>query len=84
MKKNWDYKNGSFKKYFTKYIISKKVRKLADEKKIVLIFDECTTGFRRVFGGLHLLINVIPDIAIFGKALGNGYAITAVLGKDFQ
>ena len=60
----------------------KKVRKLADEKKIVLIFDECTTGFRESFGGLHLLINVIPDIAIFGKALGNGYAITAVLGKD--
>ena len=60
----------------------KKVRKLADLKKIILIFDECTSGFRQTFGGLHLSINVIPDMAILGKALGNGYAITAVLGKD--
>ena len=60
----------------------KKVRKLADQKKIILIFDECTSGFRQTFGGLHLSINIIPDLAIFGKALGNGYAITAVVGKD--
>ncbi len=60
----------------------KKVRKLASEKNIVLIFDECTSGFRQSFGGLHMSINIIPDIAIFGKALGNGYAITAVIGKD--
>ena len=38
-------------------------------KGIVLIFDECTSGFRESFGGLHLKYNVIPDIAIFGKAL---------------
>jgi len=60
----------------------KRVRNLATEKKIVLVFDECTSGFRQSLGGLHLAINIIPDIAIFGKALGNGYAITAVLGKD--
>ena len=59
----------------------KKVRDLATKKNIVLIFDECTTGFRQCFGGLHKLININPDIAIFGKALGNGYAITAILGK---
>jgi glutamate-1-semialdehyde 2,1-aminomutase len=47
----------------------------------VLIFDECTSGFRQTFGGLHKLYGVEPDVAIFGKALGNGYAITAVLGK---
>ena len=58
-----------------------KVRKLADEKNIVLMFDECTSGFRESFGGLHLNYDVEPDIAIFGKALGNGFAITAVLGK---
>jgi glutamate-1-semialdehyde aminotransferase len=57
------------------------VRKLADKKKIILIFDECTSGFRRNYGGLHLTQNVEPDIAMFGKALGNGYAINAVLGK---
>ena len=59
----------------------KKVRKLADEKKIVLIFDECTSGFRSSYGGLHKKFKVNPDIAIFGKALGNGHAITAILGK---
>jgi len=60
----------------------KKVRDLATKKNIVLIFDECTTGFRQCFGGLHKLININPDMAIFGKALGNGYAITAILGKE--
>ena len=59
----------------------KKVRDLATKKNIVLIFDECTTGFRQCFGGLHKLININPDMAIFGKALGNGYAITTVVGK---
>ena len=59
----------------------KKVRDLATKKNIVLIFDECTTGFRECFGGLHKLININPDVAVFGKALGNGYAITAILGK---
>jgi len=58
-----------------------KVRNLATKKKIILIFDECTTGFREIYGGLHKKINVKPDMVIFGKALGNGYAITAVLGK---
>ena len=59
----------------------KKVRKLSDEKNIVLIFDECTSGFRETFGGLHLKYNINPDICILGKALGNGFPITAVLGK---
>jgi len=59
----------------------KEVRDIANKKNIVLIFDECTSGFRQCLGGLHKLINVNPDMAIFGKALGNGYAITAVLGK---
>ncbi|MDC6482275.1 aminotransferase class III-fold pyridoxal phosphate-dependent enzyme [Pelagibacteraceae bacterium] len=58
-----------------------KIRKLADKKGIVLIFDECTSGFRKNYGGLHKLYSVNPDIALFGKAMGNGYAITAVIGK---
>ena len=48
---------------------------------IVLIFDECTSGFRQTFGGLHHMYGVEPDMAIFGKALGNGYAITATIGR---
>ena len=46
-----------------------------------MIFDECTTGFRENYGGLHKTIGVNPDIAIFGKTLGNGYAINAIIGK---
>jgi glutamate-1-semialdehyde 2,1-aminomutase len=58
-----------------------KVRNLASEKNILLIFDECTSGFRQSFGGLHKVYDVEPDMAVFGKALGNGYAITAVIGR---
>ena len=57
-----------------------KVRKLADEKNIILIFDECTSGFRETFE-IHLKYGVYPDMAMYGKTLGNGYAITAVVGK---
>lgn len=58
-----------------------KVRKLATDRGIVLIFDECTSGFRQTFGGLHKMYGVEPDMAMFGKALGNGYAITATIGR---
>ncbi len=57
------------------------VRQLASERGIVLVFDECTSGFRQSYGGLHKLYGVEPDMAMFGKALGNGYAITAVIGR---
>lgn len=59
-----------------------KVRKLASKNNIVLIFDECTAGFRETFGGLHKKYDVEPDLAIFAKALGNGYAISACIGKQ--
>ena len=58
-----------------------KIRNLCDKKKIILIFDECTSGYRENMGGIHLKFKVNPDIAIFGKALGSGYAINAVIGK---
>jgi len=59
-----------------------KVRQLCDEHGIVLVFDECTSGFRETFGGLHIKYGVQPDIAVFGKTLGNGYAISAVVGRS--
>ncbi|MCI2807804.1 aminotransferase class III-fold pyridoxal phosphate-dependent enzyme [Eoetvoesiella caeni] len=58
-----------------------RVRELATKRGIVLIFDECTSGFRQTFGGLHKMYGVEPDMAMFGKALGNGYAITAIIGR---
>jgi len=60
----------------------KKIRNVTKKKNIVLIFDECTSGFRQTYGGLHLHYKVEPDIVLFGKALGNGYAINAILGKE--
>jgi len=60
-----------------------KVRELATKKNIVLIFDECSSGFRETFGGLHKKFGINPDMAMFGKTIGNGYAVTAVIGtKD--
>jgi glutamate-1-semialdehyde 2,1-aminomutase len=60
-----------------------KVRELATQKNIVLIFDECSSGFRETLGGLHKKFGVNPDVAMFGKTMGNGYAVTAVIGiKD--
>ena len=58
-----------------------KVRQLTKKNNIKLIFDECTTGFRHEFGGIHKLYKIEPDLAMFGKSLGNGYAITACIGK---
>ena len=46
-----------------------------------MIFDECTSGFRETFGGIHKKFGVEPDMAMYGKTLGNGYAITAVVGR---
>ncbi len=57
------------------------IKDICEEKKILLIFDECTSGFRESFGGIHLKYNIYPDMCMLGKALGNGYAISAVLGK---
>jgi len=57
------------------------VRDLATKKNIVLIFDECTSGFRETFGGIYKKYGVEPDLAMFGKTIANGYALTAVVGK---
>ncbi len=58
-----------------------KVRKMADDAGAVLIFDEISAGFRLRCGGAHMILDdARPDMAVFSKALGNGYAISAVIG----
>lgn len=57
------------------------VRALCDKYGIVLSFDEVITGFRVALGGAQAALNVTPDIATFGKALGGGLPISAVAGK---
>ena len=46
-----------------------KVRDLATEKNIVLVFDECSSGFRETYGGLHQKYNIEPDMAVYGRRL---------------
>ena len=58
------------------------IREKCTKNNIVLIFDECTSGFRETYGGLHLKFGIMPDMATFGKALGNGFAITALIGRE--
>jgi glutamate-1-semialdehyde 2,1-aminomutase len=58
------------------------VRKLADETGAVLVIDEISAGFRMNTGGAHLILGIKPDIAVFSKALGNGYPIAAIIGKS--
>jgi glutamate-1-semialdehyde aminotransferase len=60
-----------------------KVRDLTKKHNVILIFDECSSGFRETFGGLHKKYNVEPDILMLGKALGNGYAINGIIGKEY-
>lgn len=59
----------------------KAVREYCDITGAVLIFDEIASGFRCNLGGYHQLTNVNPDIVLYGKAMGNGFAISAVVGK---
>ena len=59
----------------------KKVRNLSNKYNAVLIFDECTSGFRETLGGIFHKYKVFPDLVTYGKAIGNGHAITAVVGR---
>ena len=56
------------------------IRKLCDDNNTLLIFDECTSGFREAFGGMHMNYEVFPDLCILGKTIANGFPLTCVLG----
>jgi glutamate-1-semialdehyde 2,1-aminomutase len=68
----WDFPSDHF---------LERVRAIADETGAVLIFDEITAGWRSHFGGIHLRLGVNPDIAVFAKALSNGYPMAAIIGR---
>jgi glutamate-1-semialdehyde 2,1-aminomutase len=59
----------------------KKIREYCTKKNIVLIFDECSSGFRETYGGIYKKYKIDPDLVMYGKALGNGYPIAAIVGK---
>ncbi|MGE7388452.1 glutamate-1-semialdehyde 2,1-aminomutase [Streptomyces sp. NPDC004126] len=57
------------------------LRELADRHGCVLVFDEMITGFRWSEAGAQGLYGVVPDLSTFGKALGNGFAVSALAGR---
>jgi glutamate-1-semialdehyde 2,1-aminomutase len=58
-----------------------RLRELATEHGTVLVFDEVITGFRHALGGFQSIAGVIPDLTTLGKAMGNGWPISALGGK---
>lgn len=58
-----------------------KVRRLTHQHKALLIFDEVVTGFRFALGGIQEYLGVEPDLACFGKAMANGFPISALVGR---
>ncbi len=59
-----------------------KVREIADSIGAIMIIDEISAGFRLNSGGAHLILDLTPDIAVFSKAIGNGYSIGTIIGNS--
>lgn len=57
-------------------------RALCDQRGAVLIFDEVKTAFRVRTGGVQQLLGITPDLTTIGKAVANGYALAAVVGRE--
>ena len=58
-----------------------KINQICKKKKLILICDEITSGFRVTNSGAYKIIGFKPDIIVYGKGLGNGFAISAIVGK---
>lgn len=67
--------------YYPKEGFLETIREISKKLGIVLIFDEVTSGWRLNVGGAHLNFKVEPDIAVFAKAISNGYSMAAIIGK---
>jgi len=57
------------------------INQIAKENDIVIVLDEITSGWRMTDGGVYKTFDFEPDIVVYGKAMGNGYAISSVVGK---
>ena len=67
--------------YYPKEGFLETIREITKKLGIVLIFDEVTSGWRLNVGGAHLNFGIEPDIAVFAKAISNGYPMAAIIGK---
>ena len=57
------------------------LRRLCDEHGVLLVIDEMITGFRLALGGVAARLGIEPDLSTFGKAMGNGFAVSALAGR---
>jgi glutamate-1-semialdehyde 2,1-aminomutase len=57
------------------------LRELCRERGALLVFDETITGFRWHAGGAQQLYGVVPDLAVFGKGMANGFSVSALCGR---
>jgi glutamate-1-semialdehyde 2,1-aminomutase len=57
------------------------IRTVTENENIVMVFDETITGCRFSKGGAQELFGITPDLATFGKGIGNGFPLSAVMGK---
>lgn len=58
------------------------MRELTEANDILLVFDEVVTGFRLAYGGAQEYFNVTPDLCTLGKAIGGGFPLSAIAGKE--
>jgi len=59
-----------------------KIREVTEKAGVLLVFDEVSAGWRLNLGGAHLKLGVAPDLAVFAKAMSNGYPMAAIIGKE--
>ena len=57
------------------------LRRICDERGVLFVLDEMITGFRWGLGGAQVLYDIDPDLSTFGKAMGNGFAVSALAGR---
>jgi glutamate-1-semialdehyde 2,1-aminomutase len=58
-----------------------KVRQLCHDNGALFILDEIITGFRYDLGGAQKIYDIVPDLATFGKGMGNGFSVSALVGR---
>ena len=62
--------------------MAKYLKSIQAKKNMLIIFDEITSGLRTSLAGIYKKIKFTPNIVVYGKALGNGFAINAIVGDE--
>lgn len=67
--------------YYPEQGFLEQIREYTKKEQVVLIMDEVSAGFRLNCGGAHIKFGIEPDMAVFAKAVSNGYPMAAIIGK---